>query len=171
MPDLNYLKSILNYDPDTGIFIWKVSNSNRAKAGNIAGCLWINPQRPEHKYYRIMINGKLYRLHRIAYYYITGIDPAEKEVDHKNGNTLNNRFENLRLATLANNRKNRKENKNNTSGFKGVVWNKPNKKWQAQITLNNKQTTLGYYKTKFYAALVYARAAKKYFGEFRRRDK
>ncbi len=169
MPDLNYLKSILDYNPDTGEFTWKVSLNRCIKIDSIAGYLWVDTKKPDVKYYRIMINGKKYYSHRLAYYYITGIDPAEKQVDHINGNTLNNRFENLRIATQANNCKNRKENKNNTSGFKGVFLCK--KKWQARIQVNNKIINLGFYTNKFYAALVYARAAKKYFGEFRRTDK
>ena len=131
--------------------------------------MWIDKRRPDSKYYVIAITGKQYNLHRLAYYYITGIDPTEKEVDHKNGNSLDNRFENLRLATGADNIKNQKKRKTNTSGFKGVSWDKKNKKWRARIQVNNKLIHLGCYNNKFYAALVYARAAKHYFGEFRRK--
>jgi hypothetical protein len=168
MPDLNFLKSILDYCPDTGVFRWKVSTARCIKAGQIAGYLWVNTKRPDCKYYKIAINGKKYLLHRLTYYYITGIDPAEKEIDHINGNTLDNRFKNLRLASNADNNKNQKKPKNNTSGFKGVVWHKISKKWNAQIKVNYKRIHLGYYTNKFYAALVYARAAKHYFGEWRR---
>ena len=168
LPELFYLKSILDYDPDTGIFTWKVNRCRLAKAGSVAGCLLINPKRPDVKYYQININGKIYRLHRLAYYYVTGIDPAENEVDHKNGNSLDNRFNNLRLATDSQNSRNQKKSKDNTSGFKGVSWDKQHKKWRARIGVNNKTINLGYYTNKFYAALVYARAAKKYFGEWRR---
>jgi len=168
MPDLNFLKSILDYNPDTGEFTWKVSTARCIKVGQVAGYLWVNTKRPENKYCKITINQKRYLLHRLAYFYMTGIDPAEKEVDHINGNTLDNRFENLRLASSSDNNKNQKKPKNNTSGFKGVSWHKQHKKWNAQIKVNYKRIHLGYYNSKFYAALVYARAAKKYFGEWRR---
>ena len=168
MPDLNYLKSILDYDPDTGVFRWKVSLNRRIKIDSIAGCLCVNPKNPDEKYYRIKINGKLYGTHRLAYYYVTGIDPDKLEIDHKNGNTLDNRFDNLRIATHGNNQKNCKKYKTNISGFKGVCWSKQYKKWNARIQVNNKQINLGCYNNKIYAALVYARAAKKYFKEWRR---
>jgi hypothetical protein len=168
MPDLNYIKSILDYSPDSGIFTWKVSNSNRVKVGDVAGCLWVNTKNPEHKYYKIKINGKRYMLHRLAYYYITGIDPAENEVDHINGNSLDNRFENLRIATHADNGKNQKKPKDNTSGFKGVVWNKQKKKWQASIKVNNKRIYLGCYNTSEEASAAYQSAAENYFKDFKR---
>ena len=166
--ELNYIKSILNYDPDTGIFTWKVSNTNRVKVGQIAGYLCPHQKNPNQKYYKIGINGKLYMLHRLAFYYVTSIDPAKNEVDHINGNSLDNKFKNLRLANRANNTKNCRKHKDNTSGFKGVSWDKKLKKWRAQIKVNNKQINLGSYTNKFYAAVVYTRAAKHYFGEWRR---
>jgi len=121
MPELNYIKSILNYDPDTGIFIWKASNSKRVKVGDVAGCIHSN-KKFNKKYYIISINKKPYKAHRLAYYYITSIDPCDMQIDHISGNTLDNRFDNLRLATNAQNTKNAKKYKNNKSGFKGVSW-------------------------------------------------
>ena len=168
MPDLNFLKSILDYCPLTGIFVWKVNRGRLAKARQIAGHLHIDKTKPNNNYYRIKINGKLYGTHRLAYYYITGIDPLENEVDHINGNTLDNKFNNLRLGNDTNTSQNQKIKRTNISGFKGVSWHKKNKKWQARITVNKKTIHLGYYDNIFYAALVYARAAKHYFGEWRR---
>lgn len=168
MPELNYLKSILDYNPDTGEFTWKVDRGGLAKAGNIAGSLVLDKRDFNSKYYYIMADRKMYKLHRLAYFYVTGTDPGDMQIDHINGNTLDNRFENLRLATNAQNSKNYKKPITNKSGFKGVSWCKQNKKWYAQIKVNNKKIYLGRYNSKLYAALVYARAAKKYFGEWRR---
>ena len=69
------------------------------------------------------------------------------EVDHIDGDKLNNRKENLRECTRANNLKNRKLNHNNKTGHKGVFWYDYNdyQKWRAYITLNGKQTYLGYF--------------------------
>jgi hypothetical protein len=168
MPDLNYLKSILDYDPDTGVFKYKIKTARCIKVGQIAGWVWKHKKHRNHKYYNITINRKSYQLHRIAYYYVTAIDPGILEVDHINGNGLDNRFKNLRLGTHSKNGRNQKKPITNTSGFKGVSWHKQHKKWMAYIRINNKLINLGSYNSKFYAALVYARAAKKYFGEWRR---
>lgn len=165
MPDLNFLRNILDYNPDTGEFRWKVNVAYQVKASDIAGCIRIINN---DKKYQIVIDKKQYLSHRIAYYYVTGIDPAEKQIDHKNGNGLDNRFINLRLAIHAENSKNYKKPINNTSGFKGVSWHKQNKKWQSNIKVNNKKIYLGTFNSKLYAAVVYARAEKHYFGEWRR---
>ena len=92
---------------------------------------------------------------------------AEKgqEIDHKDGNGLNNQKSNLRLITHTQNCMNRDKNKNNTSGYKGVHWHKNYKKWGVQIRVNGKCKSLGYYDTKKEAAQVYNEGVKKYFGE------
>lgn len=162
MPDLNYLKSILDYNPDTGEFVWKVKSNSVVFAGSNAG------SKRKDGYVTIKINNKIYKAHRLAYYFVTGIDPITKEIDHINGDTSNNKFINLRIANHSQNGKNLCKSKRNTSNFKGVSFLKNRNKWQVNITLNYKNIYLGSYKSKFYAALVYARAAKKYFGKWRR---
>lgn len=86
--------------------------------------------------------------------------------DHINGNGLDNRKKNLRTCTSAENQKNRSMSENNTSGFKGVAWHKPSKKWLVSATFNGKRRHLGRYKSKMEAAKVYDEFAKKYHGEF-----
>lgn len=93
--------------------------------------------------------------------------PFKKEIDHINGDGLDNRRENLRICTHSENLKNREKQSNNLSGFKGVCWNKSDKRWVGQIFLKGKKCIyLGFFKTKEEAALAYNQAAKKYFGEF-----
>lgn len=89
-------------------------------------------------------------------------------VDHKNGNTLDNRRENLRLATTSQNSINQKLRRDNTSGVKGVYWDKKNKKFKAQISLHGKAKSLGRFSTKEEAAYAYAVASEHLHGEFRR---
>lgn len=89
-------------------------------------------------------------------------------VDHINGNGLDNRRENLRLCTHAQNLQNQKRKKNNTSGIKGVSWCSKSRKWDARIRLNMKQFYLGKFSSKEDAANAYAQAALKYHGEFAR---
>lgn len=85
-------------------------------------------------------------------------------VDHKNGNTLDNRRCNLRLATHANNAQNGKVQSNNSSGFKGVcadgAW------WRAEISVDSRRVWLGRYVSSTAAASAYDHAAREYHGEF-----
>lgn len=92
-------------------------------------------------------------------------------VDHKNGNSLDNRKENLRIVTLYQNRLNAIKRTNKKSSiYKGVYLikdnKKRNKKWVSNISINKKRKSLGVYYTEKEAALAYNIAAKKYFGEF-----
>ena len=87
-------------------------------------------------------------------------------VDHINGNPLDNRKSNLRICTNAENQRNRGANKNNKSGYKGVYWTKPNKRWLSQIRHNGKQVYIGHYKNKEEAARAYDKKAKELHGEF-----
>ena len=124
------LKELLDYDPSTGLFTWKVGRSGVRK-GSSAGSL------NNHGYMRISIDGKRYQSHIVAFLYMTGSFPHE-EVDHMNNIRDDNRWENLREASKYQNAKNTKIRKDNTSGFKGVYWHKRHKKWTVQINKNKK---------------------------------
>jgi hypothetical protein len=90
------------------------------------------------------------------------------EVDHINGNTLDNRKSNLRLCSHKENGRNRKLNKNNTSGAKGVNWDKHALKWKCEIRINTKKLYLGLFAEIEQAKKAYAEASKKYHGEYGR---
>lgn len=155
------LKELLNYDPDTGVFTWRVRRGGNAKAGGKAG--YCHPR----GYWCIEINDKLYRAHRLAWLYTTGSWP-EGEIDHANMDKSDNRWENIRDASRSQNNANTPLRTDNTSGFKGVHFCKRPRRWQAKVTVNRKQIFLGYYDTREEAHAVYAAAAKHYFGEFAR---
>jgi len=107
-------------------------------------------------------------LHRVVYERKLGreLRPGE-QVDHVDRNTVDDRRENLRLATNAQNGANQGKPKGTySSEYKGVCWNKQNKNWRAVIMVNQKSIHLGYFIEEFEAALAYDRAAKEYFGEF-----
>ena len=98
--------------------------------------------------------------------------PEKIEIDHKDGNGLNNRRRgetgNLRVATRSQNMHNRGSYTSNTSGYKGVTWRKDKKRWQAQIMVKSKRKQLGRFKTKEEAYAAYCEAVKKYHGDFGR---
>ena len=91
-------------------------------------------------------------------------------VDHKNHDTLNNQKDNLRLATNNQNQYNKLKLKNKTSIYKGVSWNKKDKKWKTSIGFNGKRIHLGYFKPtpegEILAAKTYDKKAVELFGEF-----
>ena len=97
--------------------------------------------------------------------------PEDIEVDHVDGDGLNNRRCNLRLATRKQNRSNTGPLPNSSSGFKGVTWEKPRSRnargyWRAQIKQNGRNRHLGQFQTEEEAAAAYDAAASKAFGEF-----
>ena len=98
---------------------------------------------------------------------IMGTDNFLPYIDHKDGNTLDNRKDNLRFCTCQQNNMNSKPRKG-TSIYKGVSWSKRKKKWETGIFVNKKTIHLGYYKSEEEAALVYNLAASIHFGEFAR---
>jgi hypothetical protein len=153
------IKELLDYDPDTGIFKWKISKARSIKVNNIAGGA------EQGKYHRIRIDGKNYVAHRLAWLYVYGKWPDEY-IDHINCIKNDNRIKNLREATNSQNQTNVLLRSNNTSGYKGVIWNKQNKKWQAYISVNYSKTHLGYFDNIEDAASAYKKAANVLHGEF-----
>jgi hypothetical protein len=99
------------------------------------------------------------KMHRLIMRATSGM-----EVDHINGNRLDNRRCNLRICTRSQNHCNVGLSSRNTSGFKGIVFDY--KTWNAKITKNGKRIHLGCFKNKEDAARAYDRAAKELFGEF-----
>jgi hypothetical protein len=158
------LLKALDYDPTTGEFRWKYC-ANRTKqrnsqwAGKAAGHIGIDG------YARILINGKQYLSHRLAWLYVIGRWPYI-EIDHINGNRLDNRFSNLREATRSNNSSNTKKLSANLSGVKGVHWNSDVKKWAAQITKSGRRYHLGYFDNIEEATLSRQKAADRLHGKF-----
>jgi hypothetical protein len=155
-----YLKEILHYDPETGIWTWKVSRG-RVKVSQRAGSYdYKNGPR-----WVISIDRKNYLASRLAWFYVTGEWPVH-EIDHKNRNPADNRWENLREATRQQNSHNQSKRKTNTSGLKGVRWKKANQKWRAEIRVDGKSVHLGYFDSKEQASAAYRDAARQLHGEF-----
>jgi HNH endonuclease/AP2 domain len=94
--------------------------------------------------------------------------PRGTQIDHRDGNPLNNRRENLRFCTAAQNAQNSRKPKTNTSGFKGVNWDKRRQNWVARIKCNSKAIHIGVFKDPVLAAHAYDHAARRYHGPFAR---
>lgn len=106
--------------------------------------------------------------HRVLFQIYNNIEYLDPtlEIDHINGNHLDNSPENLRLANRAENKRNSKLPTNNHSGYKGVHWNKKCKKWHCQIRYMKKPIYLGVYLDPLEAHLAYCKKAKELFGEY-----
>lgn len=93
---------------------------------------------------------------------------ADKQIDHINGNTFDNRKCNLRVSTQQQNTQNACKHRLSSSKYKGVSWHKYNRKWRARIGHNKKEIHLGSFTNELDAAMAYDNAARKIFGEFAR---
>lgn len=113
------------------------------------------------------IGGRKYKSYVLAHRWIVGADRGD-EVDHINGDKLDNRRVNLRLVTHSQNICNRPTQSNNTSGYRGVYWHRKLEKWGAQIKVDGRQNYLGVHLTLEDAARAYDAAACRFFGEFAR---
>lgn len=106
------------------------------------------------------------RPHTYLHHLVNGRPPLGLQTDHRNGNGLDNRKQNLRFATKSQNGANAGKYSNNLSGFKGVSRCSDREKWRAQITSNGRVFNLGHFDSPIEAAKVYDKAAKKFHGEF-----
>lgn len=136
-----YVREILDYDPETGVFIRKVRTAQCNRVGDRADKLVTNPLC--YGYRDITIKGKKYRAHRIAWLHHYGEWP-KLEVDHINGEPGDNRIANLRDVSPRVNKENiHKARKHGVSGYLGVQWNGQTSSWVAKIVVNGKKKHLG----------------------------
>ena len=166
LPPYSVVKEMLSYEPSTGDFHWKINVCNgKHKAGDKAGGLH---GKPGKQYWRIWVLRQAIRANRLAWLLEKKQDPGIKFlVDHINGNKLDNRIENLRLASEDNNNKNRKIGSNKETLNKGVYRTKSKASpFCARINVDKKDIYLGAFSTAELAAEAYKEAAIKYHGEF-----
>lgn len=152
--------ALFHYNPETGVFTRMGDSRGRGKKFERAGSI-SSAREGKMKYRQIYIDYKPYREHRLAWFYMTGHWPSG-EIDHINGNGLDNRFSNLRNVSQQENAKNRRMPSNNTSGCMGVYWDENNNSWYAEIYDNRKRVRLGFFKTFFDACSARKSAERKY---------
>lgn len=174
LPTYEYVSQRLSYDPETGVLTWKerpremFATEGAFKTWNIrhvnkqAGSLVHNRG---YVKIRLSVFGKPLRLtaHRVAWLLHTGSWP-ELHLDHINGDKQDNRIENLRQVTPAENARNQRLCSGNTSGHLGVDYRKdcPNRPWCAKIKVDRKSIYLGSYATKEEAIAARKEAERKY---------
>ena len=154
------LRELLHYDPDTGLFTWKAKPSvkaGRTKIGAVAGTKLKNGR------LMIGISGGRYYAHHLAWFYTHGRWPRDG-LDHRDGNPMNNRIDNLREATQAQNMQNLSSTpgKRNKSGFVGASCAARDNAWLAHIKVNGKNTYLGTFPTPELAHVAYCKAKAKH---------
>jgi len=156
---IDELKAVLDYSPFSGVFNWKVSPNSRVAVGSQAGTVdfW--------GYRKISYKRKMYKCHKLAWYFMTGVMP-DFQIDHEDGIKTNNSWINLRPCNSSNNQANSGLRKNNTSGFKGVSFIKKSGKFMASIKHNYRLKNLGLFDSAEIAAIVYDITAMELFGKF-----
>jgi HNH endonuclease len=138
----DYVRELLDYNPDTGSLTWRATKSGRRSA--LAGTLgeWGNHG---NKRRTITIDYVIYKAHRVIWLWMTGEWPKQ-QVDHVNRDAADNRWSNLRDVSQTKNQQNRRMNRNNTSGARGVYWYKNKKQKPWGVNISNKH--YGYFRTK-----------------------
>lgn len=156
------LKELLDYDPETGVFMWRSGTGGKGRpfASRRAGTF------NTEGYLRIQVDGKFYQGSYLAWLYMTGETPTD-QIDHKDKNTSNDAWGNLRLATQAQNKANSGVYKNNKLGIKGVRIHR-NGRYEARLRVDGELKYLGCYRALEEAKAVYDAAAQHAFGEFAR---
>jgi hypothetical protein len=147
---LERLKELAHYDPATGQFVLKKHRKGTTrKIGDVLG------SKTKKGYLEAGFDQRIYLLHRLAYFYMTGEVP--EFIDHINGNGMDNRWDNLRSVTHQQNMENKKKMRpDNTTGYRGV--HRWHGKYRAKIVVNKKQIHLGTFSTAEEAAKAYEAA-------------
>ena len=154
------LEKVLRYDANTGLLYWTVFIYRIKKPGDLAG------HHNSSGYIEIRYNRTTYQAHRIAWYLHTGADPGILQVEHIDTNKTNNKIQNLRLATAAQNSRNKGKKSGTLSQYKGVTFSARHDKWVSQIQIGGKTTNLGYFTDELEAHRTYCLAAVEIHGEF-----
>lgn len=151
-----YLRKILYYDPETGMFTWRVPTC-RIRIGDVAGSY---DKSTGYLKIGITLDGKLCKFyaHRLAWLYVYGVWPAGG-LDHIDRNRINNEIINLREATQGENNINQKKRTNCSSIYIGVSWYKSSNRWVSEIKTDGKRNIIGYFKDEKDAAIAYNLAA------------
>ena len=158
------VKELFDYAESGNLIRKKATLGPGGQAGRPIGSFLGDTTRPGKGYVATKIKGKHYCVHKLIWLWHYGNMPAC--LDHINRNTLDNRIENLRIASASENMMNRKTFKNSASGCRGVSWHKKHSKWWAYVDVNKNRRSLGYFDDLELADLVATEARAKFHGQF-----
>ncbi len=147
---LERIRDTLHYDLDSGWFIRTKALSHSTKVGERAASI-VTPSRNRSSYRHIEFSDKdlgrrALHEHHIAWYFMVGEWPTF-EIDHRDQDGLNNRWENLRPADASQQQLNSNLRSDNKTGVKGVWWDRAQNRFRAQISVNGKLIQLGGFPT------------------------
>ena len=185
LPDIDYVREALSYDPATGIFIWRERPAhhfpdaktwnpqtwNTRFAGKRAGST--NQAGPRRIFWEIPLGiPGTFKAHRLAWLLVYG-EPVPELIDHINADSTDNRIENLRVADKSGNGMNQRVSTRNKSGIKGVFKHTkryPKTPYMAYLTVKGQRHHLGYFATEEEAVAARRKAATELHGEFARHE-
>lgn len=148
----DYIRSRIDYNPETGDFTWLPRHDGSSWDTRYAGKRAGTPH--SHGYLSIRIDGELYLAHRLAWFWMNGEWP-DAQIDHINRNKSDNRIRNLRSCSATENMQNGGMYRTNTSGFCGVRFDRRRGTWAAQISVGGKRKNLGSAKSAEEAHAIY----------------
>lgn len=157
MPTRARLHELFDDGGDT--LIYRVANTRMPAGARVVS-------KTSSGYLRVYVDNKRYLVHRLLWVYRGGSLTTQCKVDHRDGNQLNNRDGNLRLATHAQNMQNTKQLSNNTSGIRGVSWHKASRQWLVQVNHNRQYHYGGLFRTLDEAGAVATALRARLHGEF-----
>lgn len=153
--DVQRIKEVLRYDPETGDFWWRVNQNPRARKGQIAGTI----RKGINQYRQIKLDNVFYLAHRMAWWIV--YNEAPDTIDHINGNGLDNRISNLRSVTSSQNMQNHHNRLKNKTGLPPGT-HVQRKRFSSQLTANGKYFYLGSFDTPGAAHEAYMDARKRH---------
>jgi hypothetical protein len=157
-------REILDYDPVSGFFFWKIKTCDKVIVGTKAGCEATGPD--GRRYIKIRYDGRLYQAHRLAWAYVHGLSDF-RDIDHKDGDGLNNAITNLREATQSQNSANMRKTIKSSTGYRGVYpYGTTGLKFEAKAMKDYKSIRFGVFSTPEEAYEAYCEGLKSVFGQF-----
>jgi hypothetical protein len=182
LPPADLLNQMFDVNHETGVMTWRdrpidhftsehgQKIFNTKYSGRVAGTL--SRRKGGRKYLTVNLGKKQkanhFLAHRIVWTIMNGAIPCGMDIDHINGNGIDNRPENLRLASRSENLCNTGRRSRRTMMPRGVYYHRQSGLYRAEISVSGKTISLGYYKLKSIAAVVRAKAAIRHHGAFAR---